>query len=90
MCLYVRRENWHNSTKKREHNPSQGDDVGTAGGTIAGSGGASKVRHVQRKAHLEVDLISIWGVCVLEPALISRLMGQHSEHYPPCTEELSM
>ena len=90
MYLYVRIQNWHILTKKRKQNPSQGDDAGTAEGTIAGSGGARKVRQVHQKAHRELDLISIQGVYVSKRGLISRLMGRHREHYPPCSEELSM
>ena len=59
MNLYVPIKNWHILTQKRKQNPSEGDDAGTDEGTIAGSGGASKVRHVQQNDHREVDLISI-------------------------------
>ena len=48
MSLHVRIEIVILSQKKRKQNPSQEDDASTAEGTIAGSGWASKVRHVQQ------------------------------------------
>ena len=45
--------------KKTKTEPMRGNDAGTAEGIIAGSGGASKMRHVQQKARREVDVISI-------------------------------
>ena len=42
-----------------KQNPSQRDDTGAAEVINAGSGGASKVRHVPQSAYGEVDLISM-------------------------------
>ena len=37
--------------QKTKQDPTQGDDTGTAEVINAGSGAASKVRHVQQSAH---------------------------------------
>ena len=51
------------STRRRETTRARSRPV------LAGSGGASKVKHVQQSAHREVNLISIWGVYGSKPGL---------------------
>ena len=53
---------------------------------LVGSRGASNVKHVQHSAHLEVDLISIYGVYGSKPGLpltylSLRRQGQHIYTY---------
>ena len=59
---------------------------------LTGSGGASKGSHVQQSAHQEVNLISIQGGYLSKPGQspTCRLLGRHSEQYPPGAEGLSL
>ena len=75
---------WVKVTKKRQKSTrAQGDDASTRSRRVlAGSGGASKVEHVQQSAHREVDLtISISSVYGSKSALnmTSRLLRQHGQ-----------
>ena len=53
MDVWVKRQNNEKSSRRRETTPARSPPV------LAGSGGASNVKHVQQSAHREVDLISI-------------------------------
>ena len=69
--------------KKRKSTRAQGDNASTPSRRVlAGSGGASKVKHVQQSAHPEVDLtISMLSVYGSKSGvnLTSRLLRRHGQ-----------
>ena len=81
MFLYLRMDVWARMTKKiKKKVPAAGRrrEYGL-GRILAGSGGASKVKHLQQSAHREVDFTSILSVYGSNHGLnlISRLLIRH-------------
>ena len=63
LVVFVRtyeQTTWHFDQKNEKSTPRRETTWAMPRALLAGSGGASKVRHVQQSAHREVDVISIY------------------------------
>ena len=59
MYLYVRIDAWKNVDKKPKKHRRREMTRARSRPVLAGSGVATRVRHVQQSAHREVDIISM-------------------------------